>query len=148
MQGVRRKWLARWIVSFLIGVGTAVVASIIEVCIEFMAHYKFVAIRRRKKNKTKAVNLSIAFHTKPCSSAFFVLFLVVDGCDGSGLCAIFPLLVWVAINASLVFCGSLLVTYLEVGKFSKVSSSQNEFKYYFFCSRKPLAVGFRRSSAT
>ena len=46
-QRIRRKWLARWIVSFLIGIGTAIVASIIEVCIEFIAHYKFIGIRKR-----------------------------------------------------------------------------------------------------
>ena len=46
LQRVRRKWLARWAVNLLTGVGTAVVATVIEVCIEYSAEYKFWALKR------------------------------------------------------------------------------------------------------
>ena len=44
LQKVQRKWLARWFVNLLIGVGTALVATVIEVCIEYTALYKFKGI--------------------------------------------------------------------------------------------------------
>ena len=39
--------MARWLVNLLIGVGTALVATFIEIAIEYGARYKFKAIKMR-----------------------------------------------------------------------------------------------------
>ena len=39
--------MARWAVNLLIGVGTAVVATIIEMSIEYSTEYKFWALKKR-----------------------------------------------------------------------------------------------------
>ncbi|KAK2142066.1 hypothetical protein LSH36_1000g00029 [Paralvinella palmiformis] len=81
---VRRKWMARWIVNLLTGIGTALVATVIEIGIEYVAHYKFWLLRK-----------------------------LVVWCD-TGWRTALPLLYWIVVNCCLVFLGSSLVTFIEV----------------------------------
>ncbi|CAH1780242.1 unnamed protein product [Owenia fusiformis] len=82
MLKLQRKWLARWLVMLMIGIGTALVATIIEICIEYITEYKFLALKK-----------------------------LFDFCRTYSCLAV-PLLAWVAFNALVVAAGSALVTYV------------------------------------
>ncbi|XP_013398870.1 H(+)/Cl(-) exchange transporter 7-like [Lingula anatina] len=85
-KNIQWQWLSRWIVMFLIGFCTALVAVGVEMSVDYIVHYKFLALQT-----------------------------LTDECTDSQTpgCLAIPLVVWVVINCFCVVLGSALVTYLE-----------------------------------
>ncbi|XP_046406212.1 H(+)/Cl(-) exchange transporter 7 [Ischnura elegans] len=80
---VVKKNLARWLVFFLIGITTALIASIIDIAIEELSAIKYGGLKES-----------------------------VDNCVAKK-CLIYPYLLWVAANIIPVIIGSVLVAYVE-----------------------------------
>ncbi|KAK3601630.1 hypothetical protein CHS0354_038180, partial [Potamilus streckersoni] len=77
------RWLSRWAIVFFIGISTALLAAVLHVIVENVAHAKFSVI-----------------------SSF------LDKCAKED-CMYQPALIWIAINLVITLLGSALVTYLQ-----------------------------------
>ncbi|KAL5020975.1 hypothetical protein ScPMuIL_000130 [Solemya velum] len=77
------KWVSRWIIMFLVGVGTALLAGAIHYIVEEIGHHKFDMLRN-----------------------------FLDRCAKEG-CLYQPVLIWMAINLVVTITGACLVTYVQ-----------------------------------
>ncbi|XP_076449096.1 H(+)/Cl(-) exchange transporter 7-like [Babylonia areolata] len=76
-------WVCRWLMMFLVGIGTSLLAAGVHVAVELVAHQKFHLIAS-----------------------------YLDKCAGDN-CLIIPVAIWCAINLGISLLGAVLVTYVQ-----------------------------------
>lgn len=82
-KSVTLRWISKWMVMFLVGIGTALLAAAIHVIVENLAHKKFELVQE-----------------------YF------DHCANHS-CLYQPILIWMAINLVVSLAGAGLVTFLQ-----------------------------------
>ncbi|XP_064599540.1 H(+)/Cl(-) exchange transporter 7-like isoform X2 [Liolophura sinensis] len=80
---IRRLWMARWLIMFLVGLGVALVAVAVAMMIEYAAHLKFSILQKYFTNCAK------------------------DNC------MYIPVLMWAGVNLVISVLAAALVTYVE-----------------------------------
>ncbi|KAK3085494.1 hypothetical protein FSP39_004173 [Pinctada imbricata] len=80
---VTLRWIHRWVIMFMIGIGTALLAAAIHAIVENLAHLKFELVKD-----------------------------YLDHCAKEG-CLYQPVLIWMAINVVVTMAGAALVTFLQ-----------------------------------
>ncbi|KAL8566320.1 hypothetical protein ACOMHN_050438 [Nucella lapillus] len=76
-------WVSRWLMMFLVGVGTSILAAGVHIVVELVAHQKFNLIAK-----------------------------YMDKCAGDN-CLITPIAIWCGINLGISLLAAALVTYLQ-----------------------------------
>ncbi|XP_025115201.1 H(+)/Cl(-) exchange transporter 7-like isoform X2 [Pomacea canaliculata] len=79
------EWVSRWLMMFLIGIGTSLLAAGVHISVELVAHHKFLLIGK-----------------------------YLDECSQNS-CLVKPVAIWCSFNLGLTLLAAALVTYLQPG---------------------------------